>query len=46
MNQSYSAWKEKHGKKTEIPSNYHGLVEKCNSKHVSTSCVVRLIDFN
>ena len=28
MNESYSAWKKKRGRKTEIPSKYHQLVEK------------------
>ena len=32
--------------KQKISSEYHQLVEKCNSLHVSISCVVQLIDFN
>ena len=30
--------------KQKISSKYHQLVEKCNSLHVSISCVVQLID--
>ena len=30
--------------KQKISSRYHELVEKCNSLHVSISCVVQLID--
>ena len=36
--------KEKSGRKTD--SKYHQLVEKCNSLHVSISCVVKLTDLN
>ena len=30
IEESPSAWKEKHGKKQKISSKYHQLVEKCN----------------
>ena len=30
--------------KQKISSKYHRLVEKCNSLHVSTNCVVQLVD--
>ena len=33
-------------RKQKISSKYHQLVEKCNSLHVSISCVVQLNDFN
>ena len=47
MNELYSASKEKRRRKTEnMYSKYQKLVEKCNSLHVSTICVVQLIDFN
>ena len=50
MNESHSAWKEKRGRKrdftSKISSKYYQLAEKCNSLHVSISCVVRLVDFN
>ena len=32
--------------KQKLSSKYHQLFEKCNSLHVSISCVVQLIDFN
>ena len=32
--------------KQEISSKYHQLVEKCNSLHVSISCVVQLVDLS
>ena len=40
MNESYSAWKEKRGRKQKISRKYHQLVEKCNSQHVSIAEVV------
>ena len=47
MNESYWPWNEKNvvGKQT-ISSKYHQLVEKCNNLHVSTGCIVQIIDFN
>ena len=33
----------KHGR---ISSKYHQLVEKCNSLHLSISCVTQQIDFD
>ena len=32
--------------KQEASSKYHLLVERCNSQHVSVSCLVKLVDFN
>ena len=32
--------------KQKISSKYHQLIEKCNSLHVSISCVVQLFDFS
>ena len=32
--------------KQKISRKYRKLVEKCNSLHVSISCVVQLTDFN
>ena len=46
MNESNFAWKEKRGRKTENISKYHQFIEKCNSLHVSITCVVQLNDFN
>ena len=41
----------RHGRKNvlakqKISSKYHQFVVKCNSLHVSISCVVQLIEFN
>ena len=46
MNESYSAWKEKRVRKQKTSRKCHQLVEKRNSLHVSTNCVVQLITFN
>ena len=48
MNESYSAWNEKRGRKTENIQQMLSItvVEQCNSKYVSISCAVQLIDFN
>ena len=46
MSDLYSSLKENVVEKQRISSKYDQLVEKCNSLHVSISCVVQLIDFN
>ena len=38
--------KRKEKMKGKISTKYNQLVEKCNSLHVSTSCVVQLINFS
>ena len=45
MNRTRYKRKNVVGKK-KISSKFHQLVEKCNSLHVSISCVVQIINFN
>ena len=46
MNESYSAWKERHLVGKKICSKYQQLVVKLYSLHVSVSFVVQLTDSN